>query len=104
MGMTRQLNQYASRRMTRRLYRTMPWIGGALALLTLGGAIRRKGFLGGTLNTVLDFVPFVGGAKNFAEVTRGRDLSRKTAPELTGTEDTEDIQSFVSFVSFVVNT
>jgi hypothetical protein len=74
MGITRQLNQYASRRLTRRLYRTMPWLGGALALLTLGAAIRRKGLVGGTIHTVLDFVPLVGGAKNIAEVTRGRDF------------------------------
>lgn len=74
MGMTKQLNQYAARRLTRRLYRTMPWIGGALALLTLGAAIRRKGLLGGTIHTLLDFVPFVGGMKNLAEAGRGRDF------------------------------
>jgi hypothetical protein len=74
MGITRQLNQYASRRLTRRLYRSMPWIGGALALLTLGAAIRRKGLVGGTIHTVLDFVPYVGGAKNIAEMRRGRDF------------------------------
>ena len=74
MRITRHLNQYASRRLTRRLYRSMPWIGGALALLTLGAAIRRKGLVGGTIHTVLDFVPFVGGAKNIAEASRGRDF------------------------------
>jgi len=55
----------------------MPWIGGALALLTLGGAIRRKGVLGGSLDTVLDFIPFVGAAKNIAEARRGRDFIRE---------------------------
>lgn len=60
--------------MIRRMSRTMPWIGGALALLTLGGAIRRKGWVGGTLHTALDFVPFVGTAKNLAEIRRGRDF------------------------------
>jgi hypothetical protein len=74
MGIRRQLNQYASRRLTRRLYRTAPWIGGALALLTLGAAIRRKGLVGGMIHTVLDFVPFVGGVKNLAEAGRGRDF------------------------------
>jgi hypothetical protein len=74
MGMTRQLNQYATLRLARRLYRTMPWIGGALALLTIGAAIRRKGLLGGTVDAVLDSVPFVGGAKNIAELRRGRDF------------------------------
>jgi hypothetical protein len=26
------------------------------------------------VDTVLDFIPFVGGAKNAAEIVRGRDL------------------------------
>jgi hypothetical protein len=54
----------------------MPWIGGAIALLTLFGAIRRKGVLGGTANTVLDFLPFVGPVKNAVEFHRGRDFIR----------------------------
>jgi hypothetical protein len=74
--MTPQLRQYATRRATKRLYRAMPWIGGLLAVATLGAAIRRKGLLGGTANTVLDFIPFVGGAKNLAEAARGRDFIR----------------------------
>jgi hypothetical protein len=72
--MTRQLRQYATRRVTKRLYRAMPWIGGVLAIATVGAAIRRKGLLGGTMDTVLDFIPYVGGAKNLAEVARGRDF------------------------------
>ena len=74
MGFRTQLSQYAQRRMTRRLYRSVPWIGGFIALVTLGRTMRRKGFLGGTLDTVLDFIPFVGAAKNMAEVSRGRDF------------------------------
>ena len=74
MGIGRQLSQYANRRMTRRLYRAAPWIGSILALATLGRAVRRKGFLGGTADTALDFIPFVGGAKNLAEAGRGRDF------------------------------
>ena len=76
MATTEQLRQYATRRATKRLYRAMPWIGGLLAVATLGAAIRRKGLLGGTVNTVLDFIPFVGGAKNLAEAARGRDFIR----------------------------
>ena len=74
MGASQQLKQYAARRVTKRLYRAMPWVGGLVALATVGAAIRRKGLLGGTVNTVLDFIPFVGGAKNLAEVARGRDF------------------------------
>jgi hypothetical protein len=57
MGITTQLKQYASRRITRRLYRSMPWIGGWVALATLGATIRRKGFFAGTADTALDFIP-----------------------------------------------
>jgi hypothetical protein len=74
MTMTQQLSRYAGRKATRRLARAVPWIGAAIALVTLGSAIRRKGFVGGTVHTVLDAVPFVGGAKNLAEAVRGRDF------------------------------
>ena len=76
MAVTQQLRQYATRRATKRLYRAIPWIGGVLAIATFGAAIRRKGLLGGTVNTVLDFIPYVGGAKNLAEAARGRDFIR----------------------------
>lgn len=74
MGIARQVSQYGSRRLSRRLYRSMPWLGGAIALFTIGRAVRRKGFFGGTVDTALDFVPFVGSAKNLAEAARGRDF------------------------------
>lgn len=73
MGVSRQLKQYVGRRMARRLSRSMPLIGGAIALIGLGAAMRRKGWLGGALDTALDLVPFVGGLKNTAEAVRGRD-------------------------------
>ena len=76
MSLARQMTQYGSARLTRRLYRSMPWIGSVVAVVTIGSAIRRKGWLGGTLDTALDFIPFVGGAKNFAEAARGRDFIR----------------------------
>jgi hypothetical protein len=76
MGIGRQLQQYATRRATRRLTRTIPWLGAAIALVTLGGAIKRKGWFGGSLDVALDFTPVVGSLKNIAEVGRGRDFIR----------------------------
>ncbi len=74
MAFTHRIGQYATRRVTRRLIRAVPWIGGIVALVAIGRAVRRKGLVGGTLDTMLDFVPFVGGAKNLAEISRGRDF------------------------------
>ena len=76
MALSKQVQQYATRRLTRKLSRSIPWIGAVVALVTIGAAIRRKGFFGGTLDTALDFIPFVGGAKNLAEAARGRDFIR----------------------------
>jgi hypothetical protein len=76
MGMTKQLVQFGRAKATRRLIRAAPWVGGLVALATLGSAMRRKGMFGGALDTALDFIPFVGGVKNAAEAVRGRDLIR----------------------------
>jgi hypothetical protein len=74
MSIRKQIVQFANRRIARKLMRAMPWLGGVVALATLGTAIRRKGALRGTADTALDFIPFVGGVKNAAEIVRGRDL------------------------------
>jgi hypothetical protein len=62
--------------MARRLLRSAPWVGAVVALATLGASMRRKGAVGGVVDTALDFVPFVGGLKNAAEAMRGRDFIR----------------------------
>jgi hypothetical protein len=78
--------RYAQRRVTRKLMRAVPFLGAVVALATLGSAIRRKGFLGGSVDTALDFTPVVGGVKNVAEIVRGRDLirDRTGAPAVRG--------------------
>ena len=72
--MTRQALQYGTRRTTRKLVRAVPLLGAVVAVATLTRAMRRKGMFGGALDTALDFIPFVGGAKNAMEVVRGRDF------------------------------
>ena len=79
MAMTQQFRQFATRRATKKLTRAVPYVGAIVAILTLGSAIRRKGWFGGTLDTALDFTPVVGTLKNFAEVGRGRDFIRDRA-------------------------
>jgi hypothetical protein len=76
MSITTQALQYGQRRIARKMLRAMPWLGGIVAIATVGAAIRRKGFIGGTVDTALDFIPYVSGLKNAAEVVRGRDFIR----------------------------
>jgi hypothetical protein len=74
MTLTSQLSQYARGRLTRRLSRSMPWIGAIVAIAAVGTAIRRKGLLGGALDTALDATPGIGAVKNVCEAIRGRDF------------------------------
>jgi hypothetical protein len=60
--------------MSRRMSRSLPVIGAAIAVVTVASAMRRKGVISGTLDSVLNAVPFVGAAKNAVEVVRGRDF------------------------------
>ena len=68
------MTRYAGRKLARRLGRSIPWIGAAIALFTIGSAIRRKGLFGGVAHSGLDAIPYVGGAKNLVELARGRDF------------------------------
>lgn len=74
MALVRQVTQYARARLVRRFARSMPWIGALVAIATVGAAIRRKGVIGGTVDTALDVIPGVGAVKNAFEAIRGRDF------------------------------
>ena len=74
MAKTSRITSYAGRKIARRLTRSIPYIGAIIALATLGTAIRKKGLFRGALHSGLDAVPYVGGAKNLAELARGRDF------------------------------
>jgi len=76
MTVTKQVAQYARGRVIRRLARSMPWIGGLVALAAVGTAVRRKGLFRGALDTALDATPGVGAVKNAFEAIRGRDFIR----------------------------
>jgi hypothetical protein len=76
MSIRQQAIQVGQRRLARRFGRAVPWLGAAIALITLASAIRRKGVVGGTVDSALNALPFVGGVKNAAEVIRGRDFIR----------------------------
>ena len=60
--------------MSRRLSRSLPWIGTAIALATVFSTVRRKGVTRGVLDTGLNAVPVLGAAKNVVELARGKDF------------------------------
>lgn len=78
----RQPFRYGQRRLVERAGRSIPYLGAAIALVTLGAAIRRKGIVRGTADSVINAIPFVGGAKILAETVRGREFIRDKATRL----------------------
>lgn len=80
MATTTKLRNYAGRKLARRLTRSIPYVGAAIALMTIGTAIRRKGLFGGAVHSGLDAIPFVGAAKNVVEAMRGRDFIPDRGP------------------------
>lgn len=55
----------------RRLARSVPYVGTAMAIGMVGYDIKRKGMVNGLLNSGIDAIPFVGAAKNAVELVRG---------------------------------
>jgi hypothetical protein len=74
MAVMRHVMRYGQLRVARRLARAVPWVGAAVAVLAVGSAIRRKGVVGGTVDTALNAVPLLGAAKGVVESIRGRDF------------------------------
>ena len=67
-------------RLSKRLRRSMPIIGTAIAVATVVATVRRKGLVSGSLDTGLNAMPFVGAIKNAIEVARGRDFFPDRSP------------------------
>ncbi|MDQ2938279.1 MAG: hypothetical protein M3R67_12355 [Acidobacteriota bacterium] len=64
--------------LAKRLIKPIPIIGSVVAVGLAGYAIKKKGFLRGTLHVGLDVTPLVGTAKNVVEIFTG-DLIRDKA-------------------------
>jgi hypothetical protein len=74
MTIAHRMASWGGARLSRRVSRSLPWIGAAVAVVTVASTMRRKGVISGALDTGLNAVPFVGAAKNVIEVVRGRDF------------------------------
>jgi hypothetical protein len=60
--------------------RSIPILGTAIAVATIASTVRRKGLVGGSLDTGINAVPFVGALKNGLEILRGRDFFPDRSP------------------------
>jgi len=66
--------RWGSARLSRRLSRSVPVLGAAIAVATVFASMRRKGLISGAFDTGLNAIPGIGAAKNLLEVARGRDF------------------------------
>ena len=74
MRMTQSALRYGQKRVVKKLVRSVPWIGAIAVAATVAQTMRRKGAFAGAIDSALDAIPFLGGAKSLAEVIRGRDF------------------------------
>jgi hypothetical protein len=80
MSRTHRFTRWAGTRASRRLLRSIPYLGALVALAYLGDAMRRKGPVPGALDSALDAIPYVGATKILAETVRGRDFIPERPP------------------------
>lgn len=71
---THRMARWGGARLSRRLSKSMPIIGAAIAVATVIATMRRKGVIGGAFDTSLNAIPGIGAAKNVMEMARGRDF------------------------------
>jgi hypothetical protein len=72
--MTNRLARWGTARLSRRVSRSIPILGAAIAAATVVATMRRKGVIGGVFDTGLNAIPGIGAAKNVVELARGRDF------------------------------
>jgi hypothetical protein len=73
-NLTNRVTRWGGARLSRRLSRSLPIVGAAIAVATVFATMRRKGMIGGAFDTGLNAMPGIGAAKNAIEMMRGRDF------------------------------
>jgi hypothetical protein len=74
MTIGNHLTRWGTARLSRRVARSLPILGAAIAAVTVVATMRRKGVISGALDSGLNAIPGIGAAKNVIEVARGRDF------------------------------
>ncbi|CAN5511219.1 hypothetical protein BH10ACI3_BH10ACI3_03000 [soil metagenome] len=65
----------------KRVAKSLPFGGTAVAVVLVGSDMRSKGVVNGLLNSGIDAIPFVGLAKNAVELFRGDFIPDKKKKE-----------------------
>lgn len=76
-SLKRKLVHAGGWQIAKRVAKSIPGVGTALAIGLVGLDIKRKGFVKGVLNSGLDAIPFVGLGKNAIELFTGDFLPDK---------------------------
>ncbi len=76
-SLKRKLVHAGGWQVAKRLAKSLPFGGTAIVLVLVGSDIRKKGVLGGLVNSGIDAIPFVGLAKNAVELFKGDFISDK---------------------------
>ena len=67
-------------KIARRVAKSIPYVGTAMAIGLVGYDIKRKGVVKGVLNSGIDAIPFVGAGKNIVEFFTGDIFPDKNLP------------------------
>ncbi len=70
--------------LAKRVAKSIPYVGTAMAIGLVGYDIKRKGVVKGVLNAGIDAIPFVGAGKNIVEFFTGDLLSDKPETSANG--------------------
>ena len=70
-SLTRKLAEAGSWKLARRMGKSIPYVGTAMAVGMVGYDIKKKGVVYGVINSGLDAIPFVGLGKNVIEFFTG---------------------------------
>ena len=76
-GIKRKIIHAGGWQVAKRVAKTIPFGGTAVAIALVGSDIKKKGVVKGLLNSGIDAIPFVGLAKNAVELVRGDFLPDK---------------------------
>ena len=68
MAAMERAGRWAALKIARRVGKSIPFVGGLLAVGLLAHSVKRKGVVGGVVDTTLDAIPFVGLLKNGIEL------------------------------------